>query len=195
MGLSLTYFSSRELAAIAMCAGLWGVLNSIFSPTFFRLTGMPFLCDLIGFSVLTLAAWWIGKLGAITAIGLTATAINFIMVPGGFQFLGFTGASIFFDLVVTILRTRIPFRKAGYNFAIMVPISIGSAAVAGYLIGVFFMAGPVLINWGGPLGWAGLHSIGGVIGGSIGAFLIAALNSRNILNHDLTKKQRQQDSR
>ena len=187
----MSYFNTRELAAIAMCACLWGVLNSILSPTFFRLTGMPFLCDLIGFTVLTLAAWWIRKLGAITAIGLIATAINFIIVPGGIQFFGFMGASIFFDLVATLLRKRNLFRNAGYNYAMMIPISIGSAAVAGYIIGIFFMAGPVLVKWGGALGWAGLHSIGGVIGGSIGAFLIAALDSRKILNHHLQKKEKQ----
>jgi hypothetical protein len=193
----VSYFSSRELAAIAICASLWGVLNSILSPAFFRLTGMPFLCDLIGFSVLVLAAWWIRKLGAITAIGLIATAINFILVPGGFQFIGFTGASIFFDLITAGLRHIIPFRKTGYSFASLVPISIASAAVAGYIIGVFFMAGPALVKWGGALGWAGLHMIGGIIGGIIGVFLIASLNSRKVVvHHDPPKaeKQKQQGS-
>jgi hypothetical protein len=186
------YFSSRELAAIAMCAGLWGVLNSILSPAFFRLAGMPFLCDLIGFSVLALAAWWIRKLGALTAIGLIATAINFVLVPGGFQFIGFTGASIFFDVTTACLRHILPFRKADYSFASMLPISIASAAVAGYIIGVFFMAGPALIKWGGALGWAGLHAIGGIIGGIIGVFLIAALNSRMVaVNNDPQKAEKQ----
>jgi hypothetical protein len=158
---------------------------------------MPFLCDLIGFSALTLAAWWIRKLGAITVIGLIATAINFIIIPGGFQFIGFMGASIFFDLTTTGLRHMNPFRKVEYTFASLLLISIASAAVAGYIIGVFFMAGSALAKWGGALGWAGLHSIGGIIGGSIGAFLISALNSRKILNHELlgTEKQRQRGSR
>jgi hypothetical protein len=31
------------------------------------------------------------------------------------------------------------------------------------------------------LGWAALHSIGGIIGGAIGIFLIFALNSRKVL--------------
>jgi hypothetical protein len=32
----MAYFSSRELAAIAMSAALWGVLNSFFSPFSFQ---------------------------------------------------------------------------------------------------------------------------------------------------------------
>ena len=63
----------------------------------------------------------------------------------------------------------------------MMTISILSAAIAGFLIGTFFITGLVLINWGGVFGWAALHAIGGLIGGAIGTFLILALNSRKIL--------------
>lgn len=69
----MAYFNSRDIAAIALSAALWGVLNSIFSPIVFSITHLPLLCDLIGFTVLTVAAWWIRKAGAITAIGLIAT--------------------------------------------------------------------------------------------------------------------------
>ena len=55
-----------------------------------------------------------------------------------------------------------------------------SATVAGFIIGSFFMAGPVLSLWGGVSGWASLHSVGGVIGGIIGATLVATLKSRKI---------------
>jgi hypothetical protein len=41
----MPYFRSVDLAAIALSAGLWGVLNSIFSPIFFQMFGLPFLCD------------------------------------------------------------------------------------------------------------------------------------------------------
>ena len=78
--------NSRDLTAIALCAALWGVLNSIFAPVFFRITGLPVLCDFIGFSVLTIGAWWIRKTGAITIIGLIATVINFIFNPEAFNF-------------------------------------------------------------------------------------------------------------
>jgi hypothetical protein len=57
---------------------LWGVLNSIFAPVFFSMTHLPFFCDLIGFSVLTLAAWWVRKFGAITIVG----AIGVSLVTG-----------------------------------------------------------------------------------------------------------------
>jgi hypothetical protein len=175
----VTYFTTREIAAISICATLWGVLNTLFAPIFFRMFGLPFLCDLIGFSVLILAAWWIRKLGSITFIGLIATAINFGL-GGGFHFIGFTAASIFFDFATGLIGYE-TFKKSSLTIPIMMAISIVSAALAGFLIGTFFMSGSALANWGGVFGWAALHSIGGVIGGAIGTFLILALNSRKVL--------------
>ena len=166
-----------------MCATLWGVLNTIFAPVFFRMFGLPFLCDLIGFSVLILAAWWIRKFGSITLIGLIATAINFGL-GGGFHFIGFTAASIFFDFATRLIGYGTSFEKSSLTIPIMITISIVSATLAGFIIGTFFMSGPALANWGGVFGWAALHSIGGVIGGVIGTFLILALNSRKVLVND-----------
>ena len=184
------YFNTRDIAAIAICAALWGVLNSIFSPIFFRMFGLPFLCDLIGFSVLILAAWWIRKFGAITIIGLIATIINFAL-GGGIHFLGFTAASIFFDLATRIIGYNNSFKKPAFTIVSMMVISIASSALAGYVIGTFFMAGPALTNWGGVIGWAGLHTVGGVIGGVIGTFLIVALNSRKIVPNGYAKQKQE----
>ena len=176
----MTYFNSRDIAAIALCAALWGVLNSIFSPIVFSITHLPLLCDLIGFTVLTVAAWWIRKAGAITAIGLIATIINFILNPQALTFLGFTAAAFVFDLISSIVGFNFFFKKAANTITMAIVISTLSAAVAGFIIGSFFMAGPALSLWGGVAGWAGLHAVGGVIGGTIGATLVAALNSRKI---------------
>jgi hypothetical protein len=107
--------------------------------------GLPFLCDLIGFSVLILAAWWIRKFGAITIIGLIATAINFAL-GGNIFFIGFTVASIFFDLTARLIGYNNSFKKPAYTTISMMIVSIASAALAGYIIGTFFMAGPALIN-------------------------------------------------
>jgi hypothetical protein len=180
----MTYFNSRDIAAIALCAALWGVLNSIFSPIVFSITHLPLLCDLIGFTVLTIAAWWIRKPGAITAIGLIATIINFILNPQALTFLGFTAAAFVFDLIASLVRFNFFFKKAANTITMAILISTFSAAVAGFIIGSFFMAGPALSLWGGVAGWAGLHAVGGVIGGAIGATLVAALNSRKISIND-----------
>ena len=185
----MAYFKSRDIAAIALCAALWGILNALLSPIFFRIFHLPFLCDLIGFSVLIIAAWWIRKPGAITLIGLIATAINFILVPTAVQFLGFTVASIFFDAVISLVGYNRAFTKKSFAIISMMGVSITSAALAGYLIGTFFMALPAMIQWGGVLGWAGLHALGGTIGGAIGSFLIAALNARKITPYGNRVKQ------
>ena len=172
----MTYFNTRDVAAIAICAALWGVLNSIFAPVFFSMTHLPFFCDLIGFSVLTLAAWWIRKFGAITIVGAIATIINFALVPNAVHFLGFTAASIFFDLTISLIG----FSRKAYTVASMMPLSILSAALAGYIIGTFFMATPALAPVGGVLGWAGLHTVGGVVGGAIGISLVTGLDARKV---------------
>jgi hypothetical protein len=187
----MTYFNARDVAAIAICAALWGVLNSILSPVFFSMFQLPVLCDLIGFSVLTLAAWWVRKFGAITVIGLLATIINFALVPNGVFFLGFTAASAFFDLTISLVGYNRPFSKKAYTIASMMPLSIVSAALAGYIIGTFFMAGPALAPTGGVIGWAGLHAIGGVIGGAIGTSLVTGLDARKIAVNNSSRREPQ----
>ena len=176
----MPYLKSRDIAAIALCAGLWGVLNSIFSPILFQMFGIPILCDMMGFSVLALTAWWTRKLGSVTAVGLIATVINFTFNPGAFHFLGFTVASVVFDVAAWLVRYGKAFKKTGSIIVSMVSISTLSAAVAGFIIGSFFMVAPALARWGGVYGWAALHAAGGVIGGIIGVVIITALDSRGI---------------
>lgn len=177
------YYSAKEIAAISICATLWGVLNTIFAPIFFQAFGLPFLCDLIGFSILIFATWWIRKFGSITLIGFIATAINFIL-RGSFHFLGFTGASIFFDIATRLIGYNTSFKTTKLTIPIMMSLSIISAAIAGFIIASFFMPITALVTWGGILGWAALHAFGGIIGGAIGIFLILALDSRKVLAND-----------
>jgi hypothetical protein len=177
----MTYFTTRDVAAIAICGALWGVLNPLFAPLFFRTTGMPFLCDLIGFAVLILGSWWIKKLGALTIVGFVATIINFALA-GGLHFLGFTVAAIFFDLVIAIIGYGRVFKRSINTIISMMMAAIASAALAGAIIGLLFMAGsPLLGQWGGVAGWAGLHIVGGIIGGIIGTTLVLALKKRNVV--------------
>ena len=176
----MTYFHSHEVAAIALFSGLWGVLNSIFAPVVFRMFGLPILCDMIGFAVLTLTVWWIRKFGAATAVGLIATVVNFVFNPGGAHFLGFTAASIIFDVATKLIGYDRSFKNSLFATASMLPVSVLSAAAAGLIIGTFFMATPALARWGGILGWGGLHAVGGVIGGFIGNALVASLAARGV---------------
>lgn len=176
----MQYFNTREIAAIALLSALWGVINSLFSPIVFNVIGLPILCDMIGFAVLSITIWWVRKPGAATTVGLIATVINFIFNPSGIFFLGFTAASIVFDAVSWLARYNSYFKKTFLTTVSLFSFSVLSAAVAGFIIGTCFMAGPALARWGGVAGWAGLHAMGGVIGGVIGAGLIAGLIARNI---------------
>ena len=176
----MPYYNSRELAAIALFSALWGVLNSIFSPIVFSMFGLPILCDMIGFSLLSLTVWWVRKLGAATLVGLIATAINFIFNPGGVFFLGFTAASIVFDVIAWLARYDVYLKKASSTAITLLSISVASAAAAGLIIGTYFMAAPALAGWGGVLGWAALHAAGGIIGGVIGTALVIGLVARGM---------------
>ncbi|MEM3390313.1 MAG: hypothetical protein QW491_13040, partial [Thermoproteota archaeon] len=100
----MAYFTVRDIAAIALFAALWGVLNATVAPIIFTMFGIPVFCDMVGFASLILAVWWVRKIGVASAVGFVATIINFILRPTGTHFLGFTVASIVFDALAWAFR-------------------------------------------------------------------------------------------
>lgn len=176
----MAYFGTRDLAGITIFAALWGVLNVTVSPIFFQISSLPFLCDVIGFSALILAVWWVRKLGTATFVGFIALIINMLVRPTALHFFGFFATSIVFDILVCLGGYKRLFEKRFFGSISLFMISVFSAAVAGLIIGSFFMPPVALTKWGGVLGWAVLHSIGGVIGGAIGVSLMNALIARGI---------------
>ncbi|MEM2859287.1 MAG: hypothetical protein QW502_03705 [Candidatus Bathyarchaeia archaeon] len=176
----MAYFSSKDIAIIAMASALWGVLNWLFSPIFFRMTRLPFLCDLIGFSSLSFAVWWVRKIGTASIVGLLATIINFALNPSALHFLGFTAASMAFDLITYVVGYESEFSGKVRTLISVVGSSVVSAAIAGLIIGSFFMSPSDLARWGGTSGWAGLHAIGGIFGGAVGTLIIESLKLRGI---------------
>ncbi len=183
----MAYFNSRDVAAIALFSGLWGILNSIFAPIVFRMFGLPILCDMVGFATLILTVWWTRKFGAAAMVGIIATGVNFIFNPYGVHFLGFLAASIGFDVTAKLIGYDRSFRNSLFSTASMLPVSVLSAAIAGLIIGTFFMEAPALARWSGILGWAGLHAVGGVIGGFIGIALVSGLSARGVRKIDARK--------
>lgn len=179
-GDSLVYFQTRDLAGIVIFAALWGVLNVTISPAFFQIFHLPFACDLIGFSALILATWWTRKFGTATFVGLIALIINMMVRPTALHFFGFFAASIVFDLLTFFSGYKRMFRKRLAGSITLFAISVFSAAVAGLIIGSFFMPPQALTSWGGMAGWAGLHAVGGVIGGAVGVTLMNALTVRGL---------------
>jgi len=120
------------------------------------------------------------KLGATTFVGIIATVVNFMFRPDATQFLGFTAASIFFDLTTSFTGHKRLFRKQLASSIALFGLSVLSAAIAGLIIAAFFMDPVILGRWGGPLVWSGLHAVGGVIGGAVGVILTNALAVRGI---------------
>ena len=176
----MVYFRTRDLAGTAIFGALWGVLNVTVSPAFFQILHLPFCCDMIGFSALILAVWWVRKLGTPTLVGFIALIINMMVRPKALHFFGFFAASIVFDVLTFFSGYKRLFEKRLVGSTTIFVISVFSAAVAGLIIGSFFMPPPALTQWGGVLGWAGLHALGGVIGGAIGVSLMNALIARGL---------------
>lgn len=185
----MTYFETREIAGITIFAALWGILNVTLSPIFYQMFHLPFLCDIIGFSAITLAVWWVRKLGTATLVGFIATVINFMLRPDALHFLGFTAASITFDVLSSGIGHKRLFEKRTFASVWLFVASVISAAIAGLVIGAFFMAPAALQQVGGILGWAALHAVGGVIGGAIGVILMNALIARGFAAKKVMQRQ------
>lgn len=178
----MVYFNSRDIAAISLCAALWGALNVTVSPVFWTMTHLPFACDLIGFTCLILAVWWTKKFGTATAVGLIATAINFILRPTAIHFIAFTAASILFDITTRLVGYKICFGNPKSSGVSLVALSIISGALAGSIIGTLFMAPGIITKvYGTVFVFAGLHASGGLIGGVLGFILVKAIESHGVL--------------
>ena len=178
----MSYFSSRELAAISLSAALWAVFNWLVSPIFWQLTNLPILCDMIGVTVLIVTLWWTRKPGAGATLGLIATLLNFILRPGAFHFLGFTVACIFFDVASYLIGYRIILDKGLMSSVSLIALSVASTAIAGFIIGTFFMNPGFLSKmFGGVLFFAAIHGGGGLIGGALGVVIIRGLEIRQVI--------------
>lgn len=178
----MTYFGTRNIAAIALSASLWAVLNWLIAPIFWQLTHLPILCDMIGTSLLVLTVWWTRKFGSASFMGLIATLLNFVLRPGAVHFLGFTAASIVFDAAAVMLGYKNSLDRGLVSSVIIVMISLLSTTVAGIIIGTFFMD-PMFLSkmFGGVVFFAGLHGAGGIIGGALGVIIIRGLERRNVI--------------
>jgi hypothetical protein len=169
----MTYFSTRDIVAIVICAALWTVLNSILAPVFWAATHLPFLCDFLAFASLILVTWWTRKFGAVSLTGLLVTALTLAFRPGATQMIGFAVASITFDVLTRIVGYRNCLDKPLPTVIGLVSFSTICAGLAGLIIGSFFMTTKPLITI-----FAGLHAVGGFIGGILGLVLIGALKTR-----------------
>lgn len=138
---------------------------------------MPFLCDLLAFSSLILVVWWTRKLGSASSTGLIFGVLSFIPRPGAFFNVAFVVAAVTFDLLTRAIGYGRLFGKPTFGSLYAIAASTVCAALAGAIIGALFM------NFTIPTAiaaFAGLHAIGGFIGGMIGAGIISALNARRI---------------
>jgi len=171
------YFTARDIAAIAVCSALWGVLNTLLSPIFWELTRMPFLCDLLAFTVLILAIWWTGKFGAASFVGVIVTVMTLMLRPTAFHMTGFLVASVVFDVATRALGYKRLFQSPVVGSAVLSVFSVLSAGISGTIIGSFFMG---FKTQEAILSFAGLHAFGGLIGGMIGVITVRALIARRV---------------
>ena len=176
------YFNTKELSAIAISATIWAVINAIIGPSFWNLTHLPILCDMLGLATLSLVVWWVRKPGATAMVGIIATVISLVLNPGGLQFLGFTGASLAFEALTLILGYDRLLKGNAMGWGLLLLSSFLSATVAGVIIGTFFMAPAFLSSaFGGIAFFTALHGLGGLVGGAVGVVIVKGLEKRNVV--------------
>jgi len=169
----MPYFGTRDIVAIVICAALWTALNSTLAPVFFAATHLPFLCDFFAFVSLILVIWWTRKFGAASFTGLLVAGLSLALRPEATQMIGFAVTSITFDILTRMVGYRSCLDKPLPAVVGLLSFSTICAGLAGLIIGSFFMNPKPLITI-----FAGLHAIGGFIGGVIGLILIGALKTR-----------------
>jgi len=161
-----------DIAVIAMSAAFWSVLNATLAPVFWQATRLPIFCDLLAMISLMIAVWWVRKLGAATLVGLLATLLNFILRPGALHFLGFTAASVVFDILSRVAGYERCFSGKRGSILLMVT-GTASTWVAGLIIGTFFMGRDTPLAW-----FSALHATGGMIGSLLAISLVKTLEMR-----------------
>ena len=117
----MPYFSTREIATIAIIAALWGAMNDTVLPIFFTIfNGIPFLCEMVALTALILVIGLTRKFGAATVTGIIMVLITLIVYPSSTYILGFMAASVVFDIAT---------RLVGYRLIIRVKSKIGAAGL------------------------------------------------------------------
>jgi len=165
--------SSKVISVAAIFGALWGVINYLIAPVFFRATRLPFFCDIVGLLALFSAIWVARKFGTGILVGITATVVTLVLRPGAFYFIGFTIASVFIDVLTYIVKYK---RVFGSQLYIFVPIiGVVSAFIAGIIIGAFFMGYTTIeaVIW-----WGILHGVGGLLASIIIVPVIKGLEKR-----------------
>lgn len=176
----MTYFNTRDILAVTMCGAIWTVLNNTLAPVVWQMTHLPFTCDLLGFVSLTLVVWWTRRFGAALATGLLVAALTLIVRPDALHMFGFVIASLVFDIFTRVIGYGNSLDKVVRSIISLISFSTISAGIAGLIIASFFLEFPVALNV-----FAGLHAIGGFIGGTIGVVLIRALTARGVIPNRL----------
>jgi hypothetical protein len=126
-----------------------------------------------------LVLWWVRKFGAVTMTGIIATIITLTLNPYATQFIGFTVASIVFDILTKIVGYKNSLEKPKLSIISLIFAALVSTAIAGTIIGYIFMNQSFLISlFGGVAFFAVLHAAGGVMGAIVGIILTKALSTR-----------------
>ncbi len=167
---------TRDLAVSALSAALWSVLNLTISPIFWTLTHLPILCDVLASMALLIAVWKVRKLGVGTMVGIIATLITFLVRPGALYFLGFTIASIAFDVFSWMVKyTNVEAGKKG-SALLFITLTV-SMWIAGLIIGFVFMGFGNTLQ---ALIFSLFHASGGVLGSIAGIITISAISRRGV---------------
>lgn len=178
----MPYFNARDITVIAITAAVWGAMNDTILPIFFTIfNGIPFLCEMVALTSLILVLSLTRKFCTATATGLIVTLITLFVYPSSTYVIGFTAASIIFDISTRLVGYSLILDNPKIGAGGLIVSSLISSMIAGVVIGVLFMPLSLIILLGGIVTFAGLHVLGGLAGAILGFALLRTLKARNII--------------
>jgi hypothetical protein len=168
-----TYFTTKDIALIAVFSGLYATLNLTLGPISVTLLGIPVIHDFAAYFPLLLVTWATAKFGTATLTATTGSIITLILGAPAVM-ISFAATAPLFDALMLISHHRLNPTKRNVATT-MIATSI-SAYTTGAIIGTIFLYRTPL--WTLTF-WSGTHLVGALVTVAITLPIITVLHKAN----------------
>lgn len=168
-----TYFTTKDIALIAVFSALYATLNLTLGPISVTLLGIPIIHDFAAYFPLLLVTWATAKFGTATLVATTGSIITLILGAPAVM-ISFAATAPLFDALMLISHHKLNPTKR--NVATTILATSTSAYTTGAIIGTIFLYKSPL--WTLTF-WSGTHLIGALITTAITLPTISILHMAN----------------
>jgi len=168
-----TYFTTKDIALIAVFSALYATLNLTLGPISVTLLGIPIIHDFAAYFPLLLVTWATAKFGTATLVATTGSIITLILGAPAVM-IAFAATAPLLDALMLISHHKLNPTKR--NIATTILATSTSAYTTGAIIGTIFLYKSPL--WTLTF-WSGTHLIGALITTAITLPIISILHMAN----------------